>query len=294
MKLAKKLAAVGITAALASPAAMADVILNWDWALFAGWTDSTVEGGGSADASGPVDIIPTAPGTLTGDSVLSWGVSSGSGQSSLTIVNPTISTSNFAGETGLGDGLGSQLVLLPNGDGTYTSAPVAGTMFSHANNPITGNSLTNAVLSEWFALSPDNGDPLLPATFIDTPVFDILFEETTNTGNVDDCVIDSTIPCNDVFVIANPDLLTTSFTLDGFIYTITIGAIGLTPLDGETCGLVGQPAGCLGFVTEEGSTNNALNVLFGLSARPVSAPSVLALMGLGLLGIGYSRRRNRA
>lgn len=288
----KQVAALGLASALAAPAAMAAPILTWDWALFAGWTDSTVEGGGDAGTSGGPYAINPVDGSPMGHHTLEWG-SGSSGPSQLVIDTPFLSSQ--PGAFGVATPR-PQLVLVDQGDGTYEAAPVPGTEFTHVNNVISAddNSLTSAVLTEWFALTPGGGD--LGATpIVDNPSFDIFFAETFNEENADDCPTDELggDPCEDIFVISNPEALSYTFALGGYFYTIDVTAPNLNVLPDAACAEAGVANGCVGIITEEGNENASANFLVGFSARPVSAPSVLALMGLGLLGIGYGRRRSR-
>lgn len=286
--LVKKAAALGLASALAAPAAMADIILNWDWALFAGWTDSTVQpGGGDATVSGGPYAINPVTGTPDGHTTLNWGTGPDA-PSQLIIETPTMSSQ--AGAFGAAT-TRPQLVLVDQGDGTYAAAPVQGTEFTHNNNIVNDPTLTAAQLTEWFALVPAGGD-LATTPFVDEPVFDILFAETPNEEPCPSNELGG-VPCEDIFVITDPSLLTRNFTIDGFIYTISVSAPNLFDLPDAACTEVGAALGCQGIITNEDDSNNAINFLIGFTARPVSAPSVLALMGLGLLGIGYGRRRNR-
>ncbi|MBN7797475.1 THxN family PEP-CTERM protein [Parahaliea mediterranea] len=281
-----KAAAIAVAACVSGPVA-ADPIITWDWVLNAGWTNGVLQGGGAPTPATPVDIDPTNPGN-EGDAQISWGTSTGQGQSSLVINNPNLSSPNVDGVGPQGEG---EVVLVDQGDGTWSSGFVAGTSITHNNFPITGNSLVSVALTEWFTLAPD-GDNVLPqGTFLDTPEFDILFVETPNSTP---CGFPSTSVCDDIFVVLNPVLLNQSFQVGNYLYNIEIQQTGLTPLSPQVCDVVAPELGgqCVGFQTVEGESSTG-QFGFVLTAREISEPAMLGLFGLGLLGLGYGRRRAR-
>lgn len=283
MKFTKTVAALGLAAAMTSPVSMADPITTWDWALFSGWTEWT---GDDVQALNPFDVDPATPGPQTAYDTLAWPDAGGS---SLTVENPMLATS---GSSYTGGDLGMQFNLTDQGDGTFSDT-VDGSLLTHDNQVIsaTVDNLLTAVLTDWFVLESALGEvgPI-------TSEFDILFEETFNEDTEAECSAGQTSglsnePCEDIFVVLNPGDLMFSFSPgDGYIYTLAVTAPQLGPLNADQCAAANAAPGCVGLVTEEDFFNQVQFELT-LSARLIPAPAVLGLMGIGLLGLGYSRRR---
>ncbi|MBN2886432.1 MAG: PEP-CTERM sorting domain-containing protein, partial [Chromatiaceae bacterium] len=57
----------------------------------------------------------------------------------------------------------------------------------------------------------------------------------------------------------------------------------------SSCAEAGAPSGCVGFQTQEGLANN-VQFQFAIRQVPIPVPGPLALMGVGLLGLGAARR----
>ncbi|MBS0474928.1 MAG: PEP-CTERM sorting domain-containing protein [Proteobacteria bacterium] len=209
---------------------------------------------------------------------LSWGTSTGAGQSSLAITNPPAPI-NIPTWYGVG--------LPPAG---YIAQSVT---LTHTNNPITGTSLTDATLSVSLVLQATNpSGAALPASVIN---YDIKFVETPNQTP---CAAPSPAgnPCNDIFVQVS-GLLNESFVYDGQTYFVnafpTNGSV-LNILPNSACGAAGVANGCIGFTTVEGQ---ATQLPFGLTISStkleIPEPGSLALIGLALAGAGLISRRRR-
>jgi len=267
MKLVSKFA--GIAAALLMVSAPASAtVTTWDYSVTSLFTFATYTGAGSGAIN---------PGVGS----LSWGTDIGSGQSSLVVGNsPAIGQ------------VDTYLGLVPPAVPPYLGFS---TSLTHNNNPITGNSLTSAVLSNEIILDPfvPNNPSLAPFSYM----FNISFTETPNSAPCD--VSGSPTPCNDIFVL-NAGLLNSSFDYDDgtgistyFVNIFpTTGGV-LSVLEDSACLAAGVAVNCIGFTTPEGQ-NTTLAFGFTISTEPlqIPEPGMLALLGLGLMGVFVWRRRH--
>lgn len=265
--LTKTLLAAGALAV--SALSHAEPVINWDVTASGTWTAFTSSAGTGAGVQNPDPLT------------LQWGTSTGSGQSSLVISNPA--TTNIP--TWYGGG------TPPSG---YIAPSIA---LTHSNNPITGRTLTSAVLTAAVTLKPT--DPLgdnLPLPNIN---YAIRFTETPNSTATGPCAADSPLnnPCNDIFVLVD-GFLNESFVYDGqtyFVNAFPTSGGNLSTLSNTACAAAGAANGCFGFTTVEGqSTRLAFGLTISSERLQVPEPGSLALIGLALAGLGFVARRRSA
>ncbi len=269
MKLISKFAGIAAALMMASAPASA-IVITWDYEVDSIFTAATYGGSGGS---------PTTPPATA----LYWGTPSNPGnlQSSLVVGNnpATGKVDTYPG-------------LIPP-----QSAPYLGlsTSLTHNNNIIQGgsSSLLTATLTNTVTLTPFNpSQSSLPDQIVP---FSIAFTETPNATP---CAANSPTPCNDIFVLTG-GLLNFDFDYDDgtglskyFVNIFPVTGGVLSVLTNAECAAANQGSGCFGFTTPEGQSTT-LRFGFTISTQPlqVPEPGMLALLGLGIMGLFAWRRR---
>ena len=280
----------------AQGASSATLITQWNYenmAAFTAFTSSNPGAGFDVAGSDPNNAVytlapPVAPANpLAGAPTrLFWGQPSDVNPSSLVVTDKV-----GLGTVGIGTGLPGQV---GPGKVNTNGADELDLRITHNNFVIAlGQSLRTATLTGALLLQP--ALPVLGSAFGPLVAnFNIVFNETNNSGP---CLVG--VPsCPDIFVLdrANSDQLTNIplGVIDGYAYTLNV-VVNLTPLPAAACADAGVAAGCDGFVTEE-NQSTTLPVFFNIKARLVTEvpePGILALLGLGLAGVGFGQIRRR-
>lgn len=254
-------AAATASALVAGAPAYAAPVSHWDYRVTTEWLDASfTPGGGSARQTG---------------SLISWGASGGDHLDSTRTAANSRSAVEITDATATG-------TVVTNGAAAPTST------ITHYNNAILSSfaALSEARLATTLTLTPGTPSSAPPPAPLSTE-FAVRFVETPNQTP---CGFDGTTVCDDIFVVTF-GALAFSFDYEGTTYAVNIieTASSLFGLSDAACALAGALPGCVGFQTAERAFTPA-TFAFDIRALALPEPGLLALIGLGLLGMAAFRR----
>ncbi len=267
-------------------AALAVPVVTWEATFDNGFDQSeTVENGDNFQYLNPNPVPPFDDTYLT----LAWGIPGS------VATNPTQEQSRLEVSQGVFAG-GDSVNVTTNGPRVDTIG------ITHFNNAIlcagvpAGGvcpALQSTVLRSSLTLTAI--DPDLGILGSVTESFEI---DVVETRNLEPCFGDVDSICDDIFVLLNPFDLTFDIDVGGTIHTVIIGAelIGGDPLgtlSNEACAEAGLAAGCVGFLTIEGTDNTVLANI-RIITQQVPEPGTLAALGAILIAGGLATRRRTA